>query len=596
MLSHRKGVLLDGIGAELVRSSAGGRRKTLSAWLGGAGDMTVTATGSSTARSLADWFQGHERGAVLAPEGDLFTAQGANFWRNGERALFGAFASQYKGTNDKTDGASWLGTTAGGFNAFWQERSAQLGAASLHGGIGVLGASRKSDRYIYTDGVKYPVWITSTVYAAGAIVGRAGKFYQTASGGTSGATPPTHTTGDASDGSVTWTFLGYSYTAPIGVAGAALSDVVDGSGAWAAYFETVRTSAGGSCYGFELDVGNEGTDVTLTPYNLLTQAGYTIGGWFAAGRSASTPANPSSAAIVILQNNQTWNTGIIFDYQGISTGGFAMKMAAIDAHAFGWFNSSGQLVSQMNCDATANNERTAFLFKNRAIQFLAVNGIMGSFESGASAGTAADEYVRCIAYAAGNTFAELRAGGTASNVDLFANGKGTGSLKTTGRFFQKSSKSTPYLLYALTDEITHSGATSTSETAIVTTQIPGGDVGPNGFLRVRASGTLSASSANNKQFRLRLGGIGGTNFGSVAHTTNTFWDAEWIIKAQNSQSEQRGFLRANRGTDTVVTAIAGVDGTLDLSANQDLVFSFQVASAAESVTLESYTVEVIYGA
>lgn len=53
MLSHRKGVLLDGIGSELVRSSAGGRRKTLSAWLGGAGDMTVTATDSSTARTLA---------------------------------------------------------------------------------------------------------------------------------------------------------------------------------------------------------------------------------------------------------------------------------------------------------------------------------------------------------------------------------------------------------------------------------------------------------------------------------------------------------------------------------------------------------------
>lgn len=33
MLSHRKGVLLDGIGSELVRSSNGGRRKTLSDWM-----------------------------------------------------------------------------------------------------------------------------------------------------------------------------------------------------------------------------------------------------------------------------------------------------------------------------------------------------------------------------------------------------------------------------------------------------------------------------------------------------------------------------------------------------------------------------------
>lgn len=555
---------------------------------------SVTATGSSTARTLAAWFQGIERGSVLAPEGDLFTALGANFWRNGERALYGAAASQYKGTNDKADGASFIGTASGGFNAFWLERSSQLASISLHGGIGVMGGSRKSDRYLYNGAVR-AVWVTATVYAAGAIVGYSGRIYTTSAGGTSGGTPPTHTSGSVSDGGVTWAFTDHAYTAPIGLAGAVLSDVVDGTGAWAAYWEAVRTSAGGTTYGAELDVGNEGGDVTNNPYS-IAPAGATIGHWVAAGRSASVPANPSTSAILIGKNNHTWNSGIVFDYQGITAGGYAIKYAALSNHAQGWFNSSSQEVFAVYSIATANNERTKIVADNRKIELYAVGGVMASFESGASAGTAADEHVRLFAYAAGNTFAELRAGGAASNLDLFANGKGTGALKTTGRFFQKSSKSTPYLLYASTDEITHAGATSTSETAIVTTQIPAGDIGPNGFLRVRASGSLSASSANNKQFRLRLGGIGGTNFGSVAHTTNTIWDAEWIIKNQNSQSEQRGWLYGNRGTDLVFSAVAGVDGTVDTSANQDLVLSFQVASAAESMTLESYTIEVVYGA
>ena len=392
---------------------------------------SVTATGSSTARSLADWFQGHERGAVLAPEGDLFTAQGANFWRNGERALFGAFASQYKGTNDKTDGASWLGTTAGGFNAFWQERSAQLGAASLHGGIGVLGASRKSDRYIYTDGVKYPVWITATVYAAGAIVGTNGKFYQTAAGGTSGVTRPSHTTGDASDGTVTWTFLGYSYTTPIGAAGSVLNDIEDGQAAWASYFESVRTSLGGTTYGTEWDVGNEGGNVVTNPYS-ISPAGATLGLWIAAGRSASTPANPSSTAITIGTNNQTWNSGIVFQSTGITAGGYAIKYANTADHAQGWFNSSGQEVFAVYSTATANNERTKIVSGNSKIEFYSVGGVMGTISSAATAGTAADEHINLIAYAAGTGYAAVAPQGTASNLGLRLLAKGTESVYVSG--------------------------------------------------------------------------------------------------------------------------------------------------------------------
>ncbi len=54
-------------------------------------------------------------------------------------------------------------------------------------------------------------WVTNTAYAAGAIVSGNGYVYRTAAGGTSGATRPTHTTGSASDGTVTWAVYAEPY-------------------------------------------------------------------------------------------------------------------------------------------------------------------------------------------------------------------------------------------------------------------------------------------------------------------------------------------------------------------------------------------------
>jgi lysophospholipase L1-like esterase len=56
-------------------------------------------------------------------------------------------------------------------------------------------------------------WVTGTAYAAGATVSNAGNVYVTIAGGTAGATPPTHITGSASDGTVAWVWQG-KQTAP----------------------------------------------------------------------------------------------------------------------------------------------------------------------------------------------------------------------------------------------------------------------------------------------------------------------------------------------------------------------------------------------
>lgn len=59
----------------------------------------------------------------------------------------------------------------------------------------------------------YAAWVTATVYAASAGVVNAGNSYATLAGGTSGATPPTHTSGTVSDGGVLWQYMGAAVSA-----------------------------------------------------------------------------------------------------------------------------------------------------------------------------------------------------------------------------------------------------------------------------------------------------------------------------------------------------------------------------------------------
>lgn len=56
-------------------------------------------------------------------------------------------------------------------------------------------------------------WAASTAFGAGAYCNASGNIYQTAAGGTSGATVPSHTTGSVADGAggVTWTYISAAY-------------------------------------------------------------------------------------------------------------------------------------------------------------------------------------------------------------------------------------------------------------------------------------------------------------------------------------------------------------------------------------------------
>lgn len=65
--------------------------------------------------------------------------------------------------------------------------------------------------YLSRQVVRPATWVTMTSYVAGSYAFYDGNIYYSASGGTSGATPPTHTSSTASDGGVTWAFYDEPY-------------------------------------------------------------------------------------------------------------------------------------------------------------------------------------------------------------------------------------------------------------------------------------------------------------------------------------------------------------------------------------------------
>jgi hypothetical protein len=133
--------------------------------------------------------------------------------------------------------------------------------------------------------------------------------------------------------------------------------------------------------------------------------------------------------------------------------------------------------------------------------------------------------------------------------------------------------------------MSHTG--NTNETALATISVS--PPGPNGGIEVRTVWSYT-NSGNNKTLRVRLGGIGGTAYLALVPTTTTTLSDSRRIRNRNSNSSQVGsFSAANSGGFNTSSA-AVVTSSTDWSAAVDLVISAQLASAGETITLESYEV------
>lgn len=134
---------------------------------------------------------------------------------------------------------------------------------------------------------------------------------------------------------------------------------------------------------------------------------------------------------------------------------------------------------------------------------------------------------------------------------------------------------------------------STTENVLATIPIPAGAMGPNGLLRIRSLWSMT-NSANSKTPRARLNGVSGTAYMAVVLTSVATWTSEITIANRNSASSQVGNAAA---TSAVYggTGVAVTTGSIDTASAVDLVLTGQLANAGETITLESYVVEVLYG-
>lgn len=221
-------------------------------------------------------------------------------WNFSDRLFVGGAANN---VSEKRSGgtSTWLHNSPAGPE--WIPRDSQLLALATHGTIAIAGASRASD----------------------------------AEGVPGGA-------------------------AAIGVAGYVLSDR-DKTGGWGAYLECqLELGAARQCYGAEIDVKNKGNNSIGTPY------GVGVGGhalWLAGGGDNSyggPSANPSTSAITVVKNSNTWNSGIIFSQDAITGCDGAGSTCQAVKFAIGqetcWFSSA----SKSGCISGSSAGGSAIVF------------------------------------------------------------------------------------------------------------------------------------------------------------------------------------------------------------------------------------------
>lgn len=135
----------------------------------------------------------------------------------------------------------------------------------------------------------------------------------------------------------------------------------------------------------------------------------------------------------------------------------------------------------------------------------------------------------------------------------------------------------------------HTGATGA--TTIKTVTIPGGAMGPNGYVRMSTFHSNTAN-ANNKQLIGYFGGTGGILIDNRVVTTTAYTHKEFLIRnrgADNSQIATQANINSVEGT------VAGAaTGAVDTSADVDIVFRVNLSNSGDTVTLEHYLIEVFY--
>lgn len=204
--------------------------------------------------------------------------------------------------------------------------------------------------------------------------------------------------------------------------------------------------------------------------------------------------------------------------------------------------------------------------------------------------------------AGGNTELGVKLSATAnlgifvgSSLPSLSAAQGSLYLRTNGRtLWQNTDGSTgwaalPCVLGRGSTSVSHTG--NTSETVLATVTLPAAAMGPNG--RVNGKCTFNfTNSADSKTLRVRLGGIGGTMFSEVVRGAGdqgyTFAFGFANRNANNSQVGDNVLNSNGFGTHTSALPT----GAIDTNSTQTIVITGQLASAGNTISLESFQIDL----
>lgn len=135
-------------------------------------------------------------------------------------------------------------------------------------------------------------------------------------------------------------------------------------------------------------------------------------------------------------------------------------------------------------------------------------------------------------------------------------------------------------------------ASDTNENILATISIAAGLIAANDALEITTMWSFTAST-NAKTCRIRLGGIGGTQFLNTAQTTGTNVALHQLqIIRFPTTATQKGW---NSGNTSIYAAGTGAPttGAIDMTSLQTLVITGQKATGSETMALESYSVKLV---
>lgn len=155
--------------------------------------------------------------------------------------------------------------------------------------------------------------------------------------------------------------------------------------------------------------------------------------------------------------------------------------------------------------------------------------------------------------------------------------------------FRLASPSPVVVLARSAAPVSHTGDTNEFTFASVT--IPAGRLGPNGVLRITRTWTMP-NNANTKTLR---GKLGATTFFVLALAAGVVTTtAQHLIQNRASAASQMG---TNQDSSSGVgsTASGLVTAAIDTTVDQTLLLTGQLGAAGDTLTLESYLVELLPG-